>query len=294
MPKKFDAISKTLLELSPVVWPRLAGYVAEKAETIDSDTSTVSGAADKAIRVKGKPDWLMHVEFQAGPDASLPQRMNLDSSILEDRTGLQVHSAVFLLHRKANLRSLTCQYECRFPGEAEPYRIFRYRMVRIWELHPETLLAGGLSSMLLALISNVLPSDLPNVIERIQKQTDKIMNKGQVEKIWTAAYVLMGLTYDQAFTERLLQGVIGMEESVTYQAIIRKGLELGRKQEIHRILLQLGEDQFGSIPSAKVKQSLDQIASVEALEDLTRKLRRARTWEELLGLPTKKPRRTRS
>ncbi len=299
MPKQFDAVQKSLVDLSPVDWPRLAGYDARKAITMETDTSVVSGAADKAIRVQGSPDWLMHAEFQSGPDASLPRRMNLDSAILEDRTGLQVRSAVFLLHPKANLRILNEQYECRFPGEMEPYRLFRYRTIRIWELSPDVLLNCGLSSMPLALISNVAPSDLPRVIERIKQRTDTIRNKAQVEIIWTAAYVLMGLTYDQAFTEGLLHGVIGMEESVTYQAIIRKGIEkgreegreLGRKQEICSMLLRQGEAQFGTAPSTKVKKALDRIATVEELEDLSLKLLKTASWEELLGQPAKKRRR---
>jgi hypothetical protein len=127
MPKHLDAISKTLLELSPVDWPHLAGYPAEVAYTLDADTSIVSGAADKAVRVKGNPDWTMHTEFESGPDKTLPRRMNLDSTILENRTGLRVRSAAVLLRRKANLRTITGQYECRFPEEADLIASFGIR-----------------------------------------------------------------------------------------------------------------------------------------------------------------------
>jgi len=41
--------------------------------------------------------------------------------------------------------------------------------------------------------------------------------------LWTATYVLMGLRYDLALAGELLKGVLAMEESVTYQEIIRKG-----------------------------------------------------------------------
>jgi hypothetical protein len=76
MAKRFDAPLKTLFEESPPAWPTRLGYRAPAAKVIDADVSTVSGAADKALRVRAKPDWIMHIEFQAGPDASVPSRTN--------------------------------------------------------------------------------------------------------------------------------------------------------------------------------------------------------------------------
>ncbi len=145
MPKPFDATLKTLYEVSPIDFPRLCGYPAEQVSPIDAETSIVSGAADKAVRVAGNPDWIMHVEFQSGPDQSLPGRMNLDSLILHDRTDLHVRSAVILLHRKANLRTVNGRHTHQFANDAEPYRTFQYQVIRLWELPVETLLQGGLS-----------------------------------------------------------------------------------------------------------------------------------------------------
>lgn len=71
MPKPFDATLKSLLETSPRDWPALAGYLVEAAEVIDADISTVSGAADKVLRIPGPSPWLMHVEFQTGPERGL-------------------------------------------------------------------------------------------------------------------------------------------------------------------------------------------------------------------------------
>jgi hypothetical protein len=72
MAKPFDATLKGMLEESPDDWPVLAGFPRAPAEVIDADVSTFSGAADKVLRVRGTPDWVLHLEFQAGPDASLP------------------------------------------------------------------------------------------------------------------------------------------------------------------------------------------------------------------------------
>ena len=45
--------------------------------------------------------------------------------------------------------------------------------------------------------------------------------------LWTAADVLMGLRYSRQLVAQLLQGVHGMKESVTYQAILEEGVVKG-------------------------------------------------------------------
>lgn len=44
---------------------------------------------------------------------------------------------------------------------------------------------------------------------------------------WSTAAILMGLRYANPLIEQLLEGVIAMEESTVYQAILRKGMQQG-------------------------------------------------------------------
>ena len=46
-------------------------------------------------------------------------------------------------------------------------------------------------------------------------------------KLWTATYLLMGLCYSEELVSRLLEGVQDMQESTTYQAILREGRNEG-------------------------------------------------------------------
>jgi hypothetical protein len=77
MSKPFDATCKDMLEESPVDWPILVGRGRQRVTIIDADVSTVSGGADKVLRVAGKPDSILHIDFQAGPDAGLPRRTHV-------------------------------------------------------------------------------------------------------------------------------------------------------------------------------------------------------------------------
>jgi predicted transposase YdaD len=142
----------------------------------------------------------------------------------------------------------------------------------------------------LAPLGDVRPRDLPAVIAQMKLRLDT-RPPGERAQLWSATYILMGLRYERALIQRLLQGVITMKESVTYQAILEEGAAIGeargeakgKAEEARKILLLLGRDQFGE-PSANVRAALDALADVNRIEELTVRLKRAASWQELLGL----------
>jgi hypothetical protein len=79
-----------------------------------------------------------------------------------------------------------------------------------------------------------------------------------------------------------------MEESATYQAIIRKGAamgraegrEEGRKEQARRMLLLLGEIRLDP-PDASVVAAVEAITDVERLEDLVEQMLDAESWQQL-------------
>src|SRR5207248_461171 len=104
------------------------------ATLLDADIATISGAAHKAIRVTGTPDWLLAVDFQVGHDApaKLPDLLLYNSALFK-RHGLLVRTLLVLLHRRADSPRLTGLYERGFPGA--PFEAaLRYRVVRVWEV----------------------------------------------------------------------------------------------------------------------------------------------------------------
>jgi predicted transposase YdaD len=299
LPKDYDATVKALLETSPGDWPRLVGLPDRGAVVIDADVSTVSGGADKVIRFGDPPEGLVHLEFQSSPDRSVPGRAFMYNAILGFRHHLPVQTVVVVLRPEADLRNLTGVYERRFPGRP-PYQRSEYQVIRVWQLPPETFLTGGPGLLPLAPISAVTKSELPTVIERMKGRLSP--RTGLAGDLWTATEVLMGLRYPESLVERLLQGVRGMEESVTYQAIVRKGLEKGRAEgkveglaegraeEARQMVLLLGEQRYGP-PDARSRRALDAITDRERLRQLALRLQTAGSWAELLELPP--PRKSR-
>src|SRR5258706_15374661 len=62
--------------------------------------------------------------------------------------------------------------------------------------------------------------------------------------IWAATYVLLGLRYSDEFAHALFEEVLGMEESATYQAIVRRGREEGRAEGARHTLFLQGKQKF--------------------------------------------------
>jgi predicted transposase YdaD len=299
MAKKFDATMKGLVEYGPDDWAGLAGARGVPVEVTDADVSTVSAASDKVLRVAAAPPWLMDINFQSGPDASVPRRVHqsgpdasvprrvhLYNAILEERHDLLVQSVVVLLCPKANLSTINGTYVRKFKGK-KPHLVFRYDVIRVWELAVEGLLKGGLATLPLAPISDVREEDLPGVIGQM-----KVRLSGSpgalAEELWTATYILMGLRYKPPFVNNRLRGVIPMHESTTYQEIIEEGKAMGRQEgemrEAKKTLLLLGSKRFGPAQE-KARVALAAIDRLEKLDELLLRLLDVASWDELLGLP---------
>jgi len=251
---------------------------------------------------------IQHFDFQSGPDATVPRRTHRYNALLEDRHDLPVESIVVLLARKANLRTINGRYERRLPGEQQSYLRFHYRVIRVWELPVETVLSAGPSVLPLAPISDVRKDQLPTVVKRMEERFAALADPSKIGELWTATRVLMGLRYDEVFTDQLLQGVRAMKESVTYQAIVKEGIQKGRQeglqegrqegrqegkeQEARQILLRIGVAQFNGPPNPEQLQELEAITEVGHLEDLAVRVLQVSNWSELLTSPaTPRPRR---
>jgi predicted transposase YdaD len=295
--KPYDPTLKALVETEPESWPALLGQPTGPTEVIDADVATVSGAADKVLRVAADSPYLLHLEFVSGHDAAiLPRKLLVRNGLLEDRHDVRVRSGAVLLRPEADSPQLTGVYERGFPGE-EPYLTFRYQVLRVWQLPPEPLLTSGLALLPLAPISAVTEADLPGIIQRMERRLSGRRGRKQAQVLWGAAYILLGLRYSPALAAQLFRGVVSMKESSTYQAILEEGraegMAQGRAQgavaEAKRLLRLLGDAALGA-PDTRTAAVIERINDLGQLEELLKRFRTARNWQELLGQPAPVPR----
>jgi predicted transposase YdaD len=279
MAKPFDATTKALVESYPADWLRWLGWPAGQAELIDADLATVTPAADKVMRVTAPERWLLDLELQSSYKLEVPGRLHWYNTLLRQRHGLPVRSVVVLLRPEADGPAMSGAYQEAFAGE-EPYLVFRYRVIRLWQVPDAHLVAGGLGTLPLAPLGDVAPADLPGVIRQMRDRLDREAPRERAEALWTASLVLMGLRYDEAVIDQLMRGVAGMEESVTYQAIVRKG----GLREAHAILLRQGRKRFGP-PEPDITAAVEAITDLDRLERLSERLLDVSSWQDLLAGP---------
>jgi hypothetical protein len=279
--KPFDPTLKAMVDIGPESWPSVLGRPTGPTEVIDADIATISGAADKVLRVGADPPYLLHLEFVAGHDAAqLPGKLLFRNGLLDDRHEMRVRSSVVVLRPEADSPQLSGVYERGFPDE-EAYLIFRYQVLRVWELEPGPLLSGGLSLLPLAPISAVTEAELPGIIKQMERRLSTRRGRKRAPVVWAAAYILLGLRYSPALAEQLFRGVVSMKESSTYQAILAEGRAEGAVAEARRVLRFQGDDAFGP-PDAQTATLIERLEDLDRLEELLRRLRTAGSWQELL------------
>jgi len=292
----YDATSKDLIEADPAGWVTFLGCPVAPAAVrlVDADVSTVTADADKVIRVDGPAPWLLHLDIQARWDAAMDRRLLRYNALLQHRHGLPVASVVVILRRASNMPALNGALAVRPPVGAGWE--FRYEVLRVWRRPAADFLAGPLGLLPLAPIADVRKADLPAVVTAMKARLDAQPDRPLVARLWAASFILMGLRHPAALVDNLLSGVMQMEESVTYQAILRRGredglrqgLEQGREQglmqglqEAKKVLLLAGRPKFGPPPPA-VEAALAAVSDTARLEALASRVFTAASWDDLL------------
>jgi hypothetical protein len=78
-----------------------------------------------------------------------------------------------------------------------------------------------------------------------------------------------------------------MEESTTYQAIVRKGC----LTEARKLLFMFGEEQFGA-PSEAARSAINALDNLEQIEQYCKRVTHVGSWDELLARPSRRRRNT--
>jgi predicted transposase YdaD len=278
----FDATLKELVQTHPADWLAMLDLpLSGPVEILTPDLSTLTAFTDIVLRTG---DSLLHLDFQSGPDPTLPRRILLYNVLLHDGYGVPVHSVVILLRPRADRGDLTgtLSYAAR-PGRGKLE--FAFEVIRLWQVPVERLLASGLGTLPLAVLGQMpagrapdeaLPAVIAQLVQRIEGEAPP--EQGPI--LLTASFVLTGLRVSQQRVLELFQGVRKMRESTAYQAI----LDEGRAEEARRLLLRLGRKHLGN-PEAAVEATVRAITDVERLEMLAERVTEVASWQDLLQTP---------
>jgi len=282
MPLDFDATLKELVMRRPADFSdgfRLRG--AGTPAVLNVDLSVVSAATDAVLGFGDPPTELVDLNFQSGPDPSLVRRLLLYNALLHHRYDAPVHSLLILLRPAADGPHLTGWL--RYRGQGRRGRTdFRYEVIRLWQVPTRRLLRGRLGILPLAVLGRVpeglrTERGLVSVIREIERRAVSEAQPDEARQPLTEAFFLTGARVSEEAVLRLYSGVPLVQESTSYQYVLRQGALNDRRET----LLELGGERFGP-PDDAVATSLAGITDLDRLKRMTRRLLRVSSWQELL------------
>ena len=263
---RFDVSTKELVWDDPAAWLRRLGIdVRGPVEVIDSDITALTASADKVIRIGGGEPYLVNIEFQSSHDSQLARTLWFRQVALDHRNGLPVLTILVLLRKEANSPSLSGVYE-RFLPDGRPTNRYHYQVVRLWRESADSFLNAEVELIPLAPLCDVEEQQLPGLVQKISDRFSQL-EPARAAKLWTTLYLMMGLRFPDEVIGPLLEGVQAVQDSSTYQKILRDGEAKGRTKEARRMLLRQGIKRFGT-PDAEALAALEGIQDINLLEEL--------------------------
>jgi hypothetical protein len=280
--KHFDSTLNLMIDDDPTRW---GNYLAAKIgvppgpiTALDTDLSSTL-QADRLFLINGPSPAILHLELESTGRLGIPDellRYNIAARAVNKHP---VHSIIMLLRPKANARDLTGYHEI-MGVDNQPYLSFRYTVVRLWEQSVDSLLAAGWGISTLALLTNEAAGDLPGAFHRVRDRLRADGVPDNVERgLLSSAYVLCGLRYSDQMIDDLYRELnMILEDSTTYQAILRKG----QVKEAHSVILRQGTQRFG-LASEPIAAAIRAITDHDRLGRMIDRVLVADGWDDLLA-----------
>ena len=221
---RLDVSAKELVWDGPAAWVDRFGIGPPgPVSVIDSEITTLTASADKVLKVGGRIPYLLNLEPHSYHDKELARTLWYRQVALDYKHELPVLTVLILLCKEADSPGLTGSYERHLPDGSLTNR-YNYRVVRLWQEDPDPYLTGGVNLVPLAPLTKVTKAGLRGLVRRMDRRINA-EPEPRADKLWFAAYVLMGWRYDKKQATEWLKGVWNMHESPTYQAILKRGRE---------------------------------------------------------------------
>jgi predicted transposase YdaD len=281
MPGPFDNAAKRLLREKPqhfVSW-LVAGGVFRRILPNELKSRNIFADGLFSIVVNEQPA-LLHIEFQTRNHETVPKRL-LEYNVLasSENEWLPVYTCVIYLRKEGRVPESPLIW--MLPSGEEGHR-FHYRVVEVGRIPAKQLLQKGLSG-LLPLLPLTESGAEPEVM---QEMVTTLQEAGEIELL-ALAYAFGGLVsgneaYNEWFKRSFAMLEDILEESWTYQEILKKGREeehRQRVQEQRETLLSFVQMRFPEL-TLIAKQQISTINDPGALHDLIIKLFAVQTAEE--------------
>jgi predicted transposase YdaD len=224
--KVVDIGSKRLIGMSPTPWVRwLTGdEEAVAQEMLGNELQFVSRANDVLIKVRSAQhgDYLVAVEVQLRVDARMPLRMRSYAALIEERYALPVYPVVINVLRTEQ-RPATA-YRSSFMALTA---VQEYRVVNLWELDAEQVLAAKMPA-LLPFVPIMVGG---NRVDIVQRAVYALRSDAELADFETFLAFIARFVFDSETILSIMRwDMATLRENPWYAEILQEGIEAGREE----------------------------------------------------------------
>lgn len=185
-----------------------------------------------ALILLSSDDFILHVEFQAEPDPTMPFRMaDYRLRVFRRFPNKQMRQVVIYLTRSNS--ELVYQTTFEIPGTRHEFEV-----IRLWEQPTQPFLE---STGLLPLAVLTQTSDTAQTLRQVASRVEAIPELRVQSNVAASAGILAGLLLEKDFINQILRRDI-MQQSVIYQDIKDEGnLEGAARLVLRQLARRIGE-----------------------------------------------------
>lgn len=159
---------------------------------------------------------------------------------------------------------------------------FAFRVVRLWEIDAERLIAGELGVVPLAVLGRFpegssVEESVANMARRVVERLTKEASPERAGKLLARSLLLAGLRVQRNVALKIFEGIPMMQESDTYLMILEEGEEKARRE----VVLEVGEERLGPCDET-VRNALAGISELARLKRMVRRAAKAASWREII------------
>ncbi|AFY60679.1 DUF4351 domain-containing protein [Synechococcus sp. PCC 6312] len=221
-----------------------------------------------SIIILQRANTLLHLEFQTLPQSQpdLPFRM-VDYYIRLKRLYPESQIVQVLIFLKP-----TNDPRCQITTYQDPQLSHQYQVVRMWEQEPSPFLQNP---GLLPFATLCQTSNPRQLLEQVATKLNQVPTPSGRAQLMACCDVLAGLRFEKDLIHAIFREEI-MQESVTYQDILQKGVTQGIKQGVQQglqqgevaVVVRLLYRRFGELsPELMTKVRALSVTELEALAD---------------------------
>lgn len=276
-----DITSKRLIAINPDEWVRWASGVADVrgCELLSGEFQFIRRYTDTLVIVRHSSvgEFLALFEIQTYYTPTMPNRMRSYAALASEVYKLLVFPV--LINIMPYGKPIPTRFESEFLGLTARQD---YRVINLWEIEAEEILAKDLWSLI-----PFLPTMKGASEELIEKAKARVVldTEMQLTKIADELEFALALFTEAFFGKETTLRIFGgkmleiIAQTSMYQEILGRGRQKGREEEIRKVLLKQLTKRFGEI-DAQIEESVNEL-SVEQAENLAEAIFDLQTREDL-------------